>query len=125
MPAFADVIRAMATEHPELDAAELAAKLRDNGYPHAKTGAVGAALRRKSAHDRTRRSSLTQPLGPAVDWPPEMLAALDECVLADATVKQTLKRLGTSSGATTRGALLRLRQVLLAERQRQWPEAAE
>jgi hypothetical protein len=52
-----------------------------------------------------------------------MLAALDLCVLNNKPVKQTLRRLGTTTGVTCRGALLRLRQVLLERRR--WHEAAE
>jgi hypothetical protein len=61
------------------------------------------------------RNTLSKPFGTVpVHWTRPMFAELDAAVLDDASVRETARRVGVDEHALARGAMLRLRWILLA-----------
>jgi hypothetical protein len=59
--------------------------------------------------------TLEQPRCRPVEWTDAMLEMVDLCAIANAPVMSTARAIGVDKEALARGALLRLRQVLLQE----------
>jgi hypothetical protein len=70
--------------------------------------------RRLAPHQRRPKvSSLTRPHTRALEWTPELVAALEQCCRNDMPVKKTMDRLGVSHHGLARGCMLRLRALLM------------